>query len=146
MSTIINIYGGNNQILPHATGTVQQFCHGEPEPTGRQVSTGESCNLPHEAGQFALYINKVENLPYYLTRFSACTTASELARVVMMLLQSEPEISAEEVVKERFIRKILPLAPQITKGTSVDNVRAHINEALAKRPRKEKIERRTGCP
>jgi len=49
--------------------------------------------------------------------------------VVMEMLQNEPKITAEEIVKERFIKKLIPLTPKITKGTSVDNIRARINDA-----------------
>ena len=40
-----------------------------------------------------------------------------------------------EIVKERFINLILPLATKLTKGTSVDNIRARINDALSRLPK-----------
>lgn len=110
----INIYGGNNQILPNATQAVQNF-YGE-----------ESASSVPENSLFARYHSQL----------SECKTATELAQVVMTMLTHEPEVNKEEIVKERFIKKLLPLAPQILKGTSIDNIRARINDALAKRTRK----------
>ena len=55
--------------------------------------------------------------------------------VVVDMQAQEPKLWKEETVKERFIRLLLPLAPRLTKGTSVDNVRARINDAFARKPK-----------
>ena len=81
-----------------------------------------------------LTLNK-ENIPTYLALIDKCQTATELAKVVVEMAEQEPRLTAEEIVKSRFISLLLPLAPKITKGTSIDNVRARINDAWAKRPR-----------
>ena len=39
------------------------------------------------------------------------------------------------MVKERFIRLFLPITPRITKGKSVSNIRARINDAWSSRLR-----------
>ena len=41
----------------------------------------------------------------------------------------------EEMVKELFIRLFLPITPRITKGKSVSNIRARINDAWSSRLR-----------
>lgn len=125
----INIYGGNNQILPNATQVVQNFYADRLAEEGgaKEGST---------AGLFSTYISNEEDAPRYLAMLSACTSAAELARVAMVLLESEPKITEEEVVKKRFIEKLLPLAPKFTRGKGIGNVRARINDALAKRHKK----------
>ncbi|MBQ8239266.1 MAG: hypothetical protein IJZ38_00270 [Bacteroides sp.] len=122
--TVININGGNNQILPEATHAILHIHI----YTGTQSEKSKEETAP-EACQFSLYLDKVENLPRYLMLLSECRSAHELAQVVMEMLQNEPKITAEEIVKERFIKKLIPLTPKITKGTSVDNIRARINDA-----------------
>ena len=71
-----------------------------------------------------------------LSRLAVCTTASELAVVVMDMVERQPRVTREEMVRERFIRTLLPLAPRVTTGRSIDNVRARINDAWMKRPKK----------
>ena len=62
--------------------------------------------------------------------------ATELATLVVQLIEQEPLLTDEVVVKERFISLLLPHAINITKGKSIDNIRARINDALIKRPRR----------
>ena len=132
--TVININGGNNQILPEATHAILHI----------HIYAGSPSQMPMddtlpEVAQFSLYLDKVESLPRYLSLLSQCQSAHELAQVVMELLKNEPKITADEIVKERFIKKLLPLTPKITKGASVDNIRARINDAYTHYRKKEKI-------
>jgi len=136
---IFNIYGGTQQVNPNATTAAQNFYGDRFAADLLKGKTPGGPGMPAEADMFAVYINNVEDMPRYLSMLSGCATATELAQVVMTLLEAEPKITAEEVVKERFIARLLPLAPNITKGTGVDNIRARINDALAKRPKKTDI-------
>lgn len=133
---IFNIYGGTQQVNPNATTAAQNFYGDRFAAEMLKDKAPGGPGMPAEADMFSVYINNVEDMPRYLSMLAGCTTAAELAQVVMTLLESEPKITAEEVVKERFIAKILPLAPNITKGTGIDNIRTRINDALAKRPKK----------
>ena len=45
----------------------------------------------------------------------------------------------EEIVKERFIRLLLPFATKLAKGRTIDNLRARINDALLSRPKPNRI-------
>ena len=129
----ITINGGITQILPNATEAKQIF-YGD-QFAERLLTKDTPKSEPHpEADKLSLYINK-ENIPTYLALIDKCQTATELAKVVVEMAEQEPRLTAEEIVKSRFISLLLPLAPQITKGTSIDNVRARINDAWAKRPR-----------
>lgn len=61
--------------------------------------------------------------------------ATELAKVVVEMEEHEPRLTTEEIVKERFISQFLPFAFKLTKGRTIDNVRARINDAWMKRPK-----------
>ena len=118
----ININGGNNQILPNATEAVQNFYGGHfPEHPLPGKSAQET--EPPEAQKLALYINK-ENLGRYLSLIGECRSATELARVVVEMVEQEPKLFPEEMVKERFIRLLLPFASKLEKGKTIDNIRA----------------------
>lgn len=129
----ITINGGSNQILPNATEAKQIF-YGDQfaeQMLNRESPKEES--LP-EVDKLSIYINK-ENIPDYLAQIGECQTATELAKVVVEMAEREPRLTAEEIVKGRFISQLLPFALKLTKGTSVDNIRARINDAWMKRPK-----------
>ena len=129
----INIIGGITQVLPNATEAKQIF-YGD--QFAEKLLSGESPkeeSLP-EVDKLSIYINK-ESIPAYLSQIGECQTATELAKVVVEMAEHEPRLTAEEIVKERFISLLLPFAFKLTKGKTVDNVRARINDAWMKRPK-----------
>ena len=134
MSDIIfNISGGNNQILPNATEAVQHF-YGDQyaEKILQKETPSEPINPALE--KLALYINK-ESLSTYIAQIGACESATELAKVVVSIAQQDSKLTPEEIVKERFIKLLLPFAPKLTKGKGIDNLRARINDAWSTRPK-----------
>ena len=131
----ITIHGGNNQILPNATEAIQNFYVGEYcGETSQEEGDGRSGLMP-ETIRFRAYINKEEDLERYLAQIVECRTVTELAQVILVMQENELKITPEEMVKERFIRLFLPITPRITKGKSVSNIRARINDAWSSRPR-----------
>ena len=131
----ITIHGGNNQILPNATEAIQNFYVGEYRgETSLEEADGRS-DLMGEAVRFRAYINKEEDLERYLAQIVECRTVTELAQIILVMQENEPKITPEEMVKERFIRLFLPITPRITKGKSISNIRARINDAWSSRLR-----------
>lgn len=136
-----NIHGGNNLIAPNSTNATQtiyanadnkanQYDQAEvvsPLPDAEEEALGELARL-------SINIDKVR-LQEYLAQIAECRSATELAMVVVKMAEQEPRLTVEEIVKERFIRQLLPFATNISKGTSIGNVRQRINDALARRPR-----------
>ena len=99
MSDIIfNISGGNNQILPNATEAVQNF-YGDQyaEKILQKETPSEPINPALE--KLALYINK-ESLSTYIAQIGACESATELAKVVVSIVQQDSKLTPEEIVKE----------------------------------------------
>lgn len=135
-NVVINIYGGTQQILPNATQAVQHFYGADISRDVFREGALSRQELSPEAKRLSAYINNVEGLGVYLTRLSGCTTASELALVVVSMVENRTGVSKELMVRESFIRLLLPLAPGITSGRSIDNIRARINDAWARRPKK----------
>ena len=131
-----NIYGGSNQILPNATTATQNFYGDRSERNKAGVEQNGDRLLSPEAARLSVYINKVEELPVYLAQIAECTSAVELAKIIVNMAEREPKITPEEIVKERFISLFLPLTPQFLSGKTIDNIRARINLAWAKRPKK----------
>ena len=135
-NVVINIYGGTQQILPNATQAVQHFYGADISRDVFREGALSRQELSPEAKRLSAYINNGEELGVYLTRLSGCITASELALVVVSMVENRTGVSKELMVRESFIRLLLPLTPGITSGRSIDNIRARINDAWARRPKK----------
>ncbi|MCD7925156.1 MAG: hypothetical protein LUI85_10845 [Bacteroides sp.] len=131
-----NIYGGSNQVLPNATTATQNFYGSRAVQDGPDEEKGKDSLLTPEAGRLSVYINKVEDLDMYLAQIVECTSAAELAKVIVNMAEREPNITQEVIVKEKFISLFLPITPKFTSGKSIDNIRARINDAWAKRPKR----------
>ena len=129
----INIYGGSQQILPSATKVVQHFYNGMPFEQTINENIPGNIELSGNEIRLSPYVDDADNLRLYLSQLAGCTTATEFAKVVVGMAEREPKITANEIVKERFIRLLLPLAPNITSGVTIGNLRARINNALAAR-------------
>ena len=133
----ININGGNNQILPNATEAVQNF-YGDQFAEKKLSNTADGIESCPEADKLSLYINKV-NIPGYISQIGECLNATEFAKVVISIFEQESKLTEEEIVKERFIRLLLPFATKLAKGRTIDNLRARINDALLSRPKSNRI-------
>ena len=128
----ININGGNNQILPNATEAVQNFYGDQYAEKILGTSTPDSSSNP-ELGKLSIYIDKV-NLPGYISQIGECLNATEFARTVISIFEQESRLTEEEIVKERFIRLLLPFATKLAKGRTIDTLRDPINDPLLSRP------------
>lgn len=133
----ININGGNNQILPNATEAVQNFYGDQFAERILANPASDGASIP-EVSKLSLYIDKV-NLPGYISQIGECQTATEFAKVVISIFEQESKLTEEEIVKERFIRLLLPFATKLAKGRTIDNLRARINDALLSRPKPNRI-------
>lgn len=89
-------------------------------------------SLPPEAKKLALYIGK-ESFPAFLDQIRDCNNATDLALVVVSMLDQETKLTEDIVVRSSFIQLLLPFAIKITSGRSVNNIRARINDALIAR-------------
>ena len=82
----INIYGGNNQILPNATEAVQNL-YVYDHANKLQVVQTTSDALSSEAEKLSRYIDK-DHIPAHLNKIRSCNNATDLAQVVVSLLLS----------------------------------------------------------
>ena len=112
-SIVINISGGNNQILPVATHAEQHYHTADTQIDNR----------------LAIYINNVEDLRRYLSLLSACQSASEVGRCVTQMVQHTPGLTIDTAKTEPFISILLSLTPHIPSGTTVANYRKAIENA-----------------
>lgn len=134
-----NISGGNVQILPNATQGIQNF-YGDQFAEEALKANANTCaanavpNLTEEEKALQLYINKVEVLKQYTSRLAQCTSASDIGKIVVDMRKDEKvRVDEYEMVKERFINVLLALAPNVTSGKTVSNVRQRINDAWDRR-------------
>ena len=137
----ISIHDSIVQVLPNATQAVQNF-NGDQfaekilrkqEATEDSSSDTESPEVDSpEAKKLALYIGK-ERLPAFLAQIRDCNNATDLALLVVSMLDQETKLTEDVVVRSNFIHLLLPFASKITSGRSVNNIRARINDALIAR-------------
>lgn len=137
----ISIHDSIVQVLPNATKAVQIF-NGDQfaeKSLSKQETAEDSfseADFPEvaspEAKKLALYIGK-ERLPAFLAQIRDCNNATELALLVVSMLDQETKLTEDVVVRSSFIQLLLPFATKITSGRSVNNIRARINDALIAR-------------
>lgn len=137
----ISIHDSIVQVLPNATKAVQNFngdqfaekILSKQEATEDSSSDTESPEVDSpEAKKLALYIGK-ERLPAFLAQIRDCNNATDLALLVVSMLDQETKLTEDVVVRSNFIHLLLPFASKITSGRSVNNIRARINDALIAR-------------
>lgn len=134
-TVVINISGGNIQILPNATKAEQHF-YGDLLASDALKSGGDNHQdvavppVPSSVAvsPLSLYINKVELQMEYETRLSACTTARQMGNIVVDMV-NDPQVKVDKalMVKREFISLIQPLSPKVSTG--IGNIRKYINEA-----------------
>lgn len=134
-SIIFNISGGNNQILPNATKAEQHF-YGDQfaKEALRNGATAEP-PLTDDERRLALFVEKEESLHNYVASLSACKTAAEVGKVVVIMSENEPRLTEERIVKEDFIEKLLPFITNVQSGRGIANLRVQINNALMEHKR-----------
>lgn len=137
----ISIHDSIVQVLPNATKAVQNFngdqfaekILSKKEAAEDSSSDAESSEVDSpEARKLALYIGE-ERFTAFLDQIRDCNNATDLALVVVSMLDQETKLTEEIVVRSSFIQLLLPFATNITSGRSVNNVRARINDALIAR-------------
>lgn len=83
-NVIININGGNNQILPNATEAVQNFYDAEFARAKKQDSLVEEDEAVRIArGTLCIYYSDEAELNDIITRIGDCRSASDLANLVV---------------------------------------------------------------
>lgn len=132
----ISIHDSIVQVLPNATKAVQNFYgdqFAEQIFSKREVAEDSLSEADSpEAKKLALYIGK-ESFTAFLDQIRDCNNATDLALVVVSMLDQETKLTEETVVRSSFIQLLLPFATNITSGRSVNNIRARINDALIAR-------------
>lgn len=129
----INIFDGVTQIVPNAIKAVQNFYgdqFAEKILNKQEASEDHSPEVASpEPKNLALYISK-DRIPGFLAQIRDCRNATELAKVVVSMLDQDSQLTEGTVVKEIFIQLLLPFATKLTTGKSINNLRARINDAL----------------
>lgn len=132
---VINIHGGNNQIFPNATHAEQHlhFHTGESKVTDSVSDTGseQHNDIPDLASRLPIYINRVEERQRFIVSLRSCQSASEVARVVVHLVQNTPGLTFDLVKTGSFISILLCCASGVKRGLTVPNFRRAIVEAWA---------------
>ena len=131
----INIYGGTNQILPNAVKAEQRFYYRAEQPETPVPDAQPRPWTADDERRLSLYLEKEESLQAYIATLAACTTAQQAGEAVAEMCANEPKMDSELIVKEKFIRLLLPFLVRLEKGKGIDNLRVNINNAWLSRKR-----------
>lgn len=129
----INIYGGTNQILPNATKAEQRFYYRAEQSETPVPDAQPRPWTADDERRLSLYLEKEESLQVYIATLAACTTAQQAGEAVAEMCANEPKMDSELIVKEKFIRLLLPFLVRLEKGKGIDNLRVNINNAWLSR-------------
>ena len=130
-----NIYGGSNQILPNATEAVQNFYGDQFAKEALRKGAPAEPPLTDDERRLAVFVEKEASLRNYVAQLAVCKTAADVGEVVALMCENEPHLFEERVVKEKFIRVLLPLIPAVEKGKGIDNLRIQITNACQEHQR-----------
>lgn len=129
----INIYGGTNQILPNAVKAEQRFYYRAEQSETPVPDAQPRPWTEDDKRRLSLYLEKEESLQAYIATLAACTTAQQAGEAVAEMCANEPKMDSELIVKEKFIRLLLPFLVRLEKGKGIDNLRVNINNAWLSR-------------
>ncbi len=135
VGVVINITGGNNQVLPNAVKAEQTFnFYGD-----KYVDTASKVvDNNVEVRPMSPYIKEIKVLEHYLQRLSECQTAKEAGLVVVdMVFDENVRVTKYSMVKGKFIGHVIRAAVNVKKGRSENNFRTYINEAWDKKNEKK---------
>ena len=127
----INIHGGNNQILPVATKAEQNFYFSGEAPGCPEPEVAGHPWTEEDERRLSVYVGDREKLKGYVATLAVCRTAGQAGEAVARMCADEPAVTPELIVKEKFIRVLLPFLTAVDKGKGIDNLRLNINEAWA---------------
>ena len=130
-----NIYGGSNQILPNATKAEQHFYGDQFAKEVLHQGAAAEPPLTDDERRLLVYIEKEESLRNYEAQLAVCENAADVGKVVAMMCENEPLITEERIVKEEFIKTLLPFINAVDKGRGISNLRVQINNAWSERKR-----------
>lgn len=130
-----NIHGGNNQILPNATEAKQIFYGDQFAREALRAKQPAVAPLTDDERRLLVFIENEESLRNYVAQLKVCKTAADVAEVVALMCENEPNITEERIVKAKFIETLLPLIPGVEQGRGVENLRVQINKVWSEHKR-----------
>ena len=140
-SVSITIHDSNVQVLPGATEATMNFYgdqfappeYRHPEPAAAAPATQPAPQQPADEQRRAdavstlrIHITDEQRLNSYLQCLANSADASQLAQIAVSMQKNEHWPDEVEIRKERFINLLKVLAPKVTKGNTVSNIRARI--------------------
>ena len=146
----ITIHDSNVQVLPNATEATMNFYgdqfappeyrHQEsavaPAHAGSATASPAAAPAPQQSADaqrrseavstLRIHITDEQRLNNYLQCLANSHDASQLAQIALSMQKNEHWPDEVEIRKERFINLLKALAPKVTKGNTVSNIRARI--------------------
>lgn len=97
----------------------------EPETSPQSVSFDES----DDAIRLRKYCDTEESWKKYLDEIRTSKSATDLAKVIVMMEKSEENLLLDDSTKKSFLEVVVPLAISLEKGNTIDNIRQRVYDA-----------------
>lgn len=101
-----------------------------PAPQPAPQESADEKRRAEAVSTLQMHITDMERLDNYLRNLALCKDASQLADIAVSMRKNEKWPDEVEIKKERFINLLKALAPNVTKGDTVSNIRARIKAIL----------------
>lgn len=158
INVTINVTNSNATIAPVAKVAGQTIINvGSPDQVQDALITAESLNLkmaqelqePEETPQsvpfdesddairLRKYFDTEESWKKYLDDIRTSKSATDLAKVIIMMEESEDNLLKDDSTKKSFLEVVLPLAIGLEKGNTVDNIRQRVYDAQQRHKKKK---------
>ena len=158
INVTVHIINSNATIAPVAKVAGQTIINvGTPDQVQDALVTAETLNLklaemsqepeipqqsvPFDESDDAIRLRKYcdteESWKKYLDDIRTSKSATDLAKVIVMMEQSEENLMRDDSTKQSFLEVVQPLAIGIKKGNTISNIRQRIYDAQRRNKNKK---------
>lgn len=157
INVTINITKSTATVAPIAKVASQTIINvGSPDQVQSALQTAESLNLnlaqklqepeeplqsvPFEESDDAIRLRKYcdtdESWKKYLDEIRTSKSATDIAKVIVMMEESEDNLMKDDSTKKCFLEVVVPLAISLEKGNTIDNIRQRVYDAQQRHKKK----------
>lgn len=137
INVTITVTNSNTTIAPVATDARMIIINGGSQ---EQVQSALQQSVPSDDNDDAIrlrkYCNSEESWKKYLDDIRTSKSATDLAKVIVMMQESEENLLKDDITKKSFLEVVQPLAIGFKKGNTIVNIRQRVYDAQQRHKKK----------
>lgn len=135
--TIINVSGPDQMQTVLQTGESLNLKLAEALKEPETLQQSVPFDKTDDAIRLRKYCDTDENWERYLDDIRTSKSATDLAKVIVMMEQSEGNLMKDDATKQCFLEVVQPLAVNIKKGNTISNIRQRVYDAQQRNKNKK---------